>query len=332
MTHVFPTPATARKPNAFTLVELLVVIGIIALLISILLPSLNRAREAAKAVKCAANLHSLGNALQIYLQDNKGMCPIGFNNGTIDYKTCTSNGLTAYTQAAQKFQTNWALLLMNVIDRKLPTNVYDIGYNNPAGSAVSPAYQVLQCPTAPSAAAGLTGQLVYHYQAHPRIFMTFDMGNGRPTKDPATGGLWNTTKATRIKRSADMAVIFDGSLQYNASSNTMTTIYDQPDGGGLDYAKMKNNNEGGTLATTFLANIKPQWGTIDLQTPVNMMGFYNQPLIYTNTDTTNNQGNIRFRHGSNNTANALMFDGHVQSFRINKSGETDLLRRNLYLD
>jgi type II secretory pathway pseudopilin PulG len=53
----------------------LVVIGIIALLISILLPSLNRAREQANRIKCASNLRQIGQSIQIYANENKGAFP-----------------------------------------------------------------------------------------------------------------------------------------------------------------------------------------------------------------------------------------------------------------
>ena len=64
-----------RKRKGFTLIELLVVIAIIALLVSILLPSLNRARELAKRAICASNLHSIGQAFALYQGENNDQWP-----------------------------------------------------------------------------------------------------------------------------------------------------------------------------------------------------------------------------------------------------------------
>jgi prepilin-type N-terminal cleavage/methylation domain-containing protein len=68
-------PERTSERRGFTLIELLVVIAIISLLVSILLPSLNKAKRAAQVVVCSSNLHSIGAGLLIYASEGEQKYP-----------------------------------------------------------------------------------------------------------------------------------------------------------------------------------------------------------------------------------------------------------------
>lgn len=75
-----------RAPRAFTLIELLVVIAIISLLVSILVPSLQKAKEIAKTAVCMSNLRNIGLGLAQYVSENNGCFPLNITDGQGDWE------------------------------------------------------------------------------------------------------------------------------------------------------------------------------------------------------------------------------------------------------
>lgn len=83
-----PTPSPmASGRSAFTLVELLVVIGVIALLIALLLPALGKAKQAAAKTACLSNLRQVHQAFHLYAMNNDGQVPLGHRSASKQFNS-----------------------------------------------------------------------------------------------------------------------------------------------------------------------------------------------------------------------------------------------------
>jgi prepilin-type N-terminal cleavage/methylation domain-containing protein/prepilin-type processing-associated H-X9-DG protein len=95
-----------RWSAGFTLMELLVVIALIATLAGLLLPVLGRAKESGRAAVCLSNLHQIGVALQLYVQDNRNRLPI-----MRDKSLTTTNELPSPDVVLTNYLGNFHVLL-----------------------------------------------------------------------------------------------------------------------------------------------------------------------------------------------------------------------------
>jgi len=142
------------KRSAFTLVELLVVIGIIALLIAILLPALGKARESAYKIKCASNLRAIGQGFATYISNNHGVIPPSNFYQQLSITTNPATGALTQAPATPLYgYVHWSALIFGQHD-----GVYRQGYPSEQGGNATPGgydpiftstvgWQMFQCPS-----------------------------------------------------------------------------------------------------------------------------------------------------------------------------------------
>ena len=150
------------RNQAFTLVELLVVIGIIALLIAILLPTLRKARLAAEEAVCMSNLRQFGAGFQIYADANKGELatdgPDGATAGVPNHLIGTPNSAAAATVSGINDQQLWYNAIPPTIQKK---SYYQMIQDDTAGKAVLPhagMNSIFVCPTAGAPASNISAE------------------------------------------------------------------------------------------------------------------------------------------------------------------------------
>ncbi len=137
-----------RSSGAFTLIELLVVISIIALLISILLPALGKAREAAKTIACASNVKSFGIGMYAYASDYNNTLPAQLNFSYYSPYVLGTNGTNIYNLGQ--------LYTLDVIET--PETYYC-----PAALDPSPLFDTTDNPWLTNATTGQTTRSSYFY-------------------------------------------------------------------------------------------------------------------------------------------------------------------------
>jgi prepilin-type processing-associated H-X9-DG protein/prepilin-type N-terminal cleavage/methylation domain-containing protein len=297
-----------KMRSGFTLVELLVVIGIIALLVAMLLPSLNKARQQANLIVCESNLRTIGQLIGVYEANNRGYLPYG--DAGIDYAGSDNHGQEwtwedVVTLAGQPGQyasgatyqsaNNWS---------GYPEGNQALDYAGVFHDVDTP-----QFGWSPRSAS---------YNANPRL-LPYSLPGQTWTYDGLTSNAkpYHQRPFSSVLRAAEKIMIWDGAVYVSGGLITGSNSVDnQVDGSAFSWGVWSHQfcDASPNMAPANYANpvgagnpggnsMSPGSVTMASQSAENKDA-YNTPWLYYS---------LRFRHNNNTKANVLFVDGHVES-------------------
>ncbi|OHB55892.1 MAG: hypothetical protein A2Y12_04815 [Planctomycetes bacterium GWF2_42_9] len=220
--------------RGFTLVELLVVISIIALLLSILMPALNKAREAGRRVVCGSNLKQVGLAIPLYVENNRGYFPthrVTLNNNNL-VPTNSFERLLPYLASTDQARNLPDIRLYDEFSRTYRT---------------VKKLSLLLCPTDRTPFPGFV--LATSYGVNVSNKQIFDMGYGMAFMDAQQEFLKNmpySRRLSELRRPSDALFATDASWDYIMyyPSLSPVTAYD------VEYRHGKGVNNWTATSTT----------------------------------------------------------------------------------
>jgi prepilin-type N-terminal cleavage/methylation domain-containing protein/prepilin-type processing-associated H-X9-DG protein len=352
------TMFSKRFPKGFTLVELLVVIGIIAVLISMLLPALNRAREQANLIQCQSNLRTIGQLLNIYAAENRGYLPYGqvqVHPGGPTYAPGPSGNGSIASPTSNKYSVelwDWTDTLSLLNDNLRESTV------QPKTTAQNYSMQALNWSAVfhdsdipgslPIGQPGTTGQQVCHYCANARV-----LANGLDA-DPITSVqtalypnpllhyCYPLRSLSSIQHSAQVMMV------WCAATNLSNGAYDQGanvicwalDGSQENWGHGLSNPaaQPGWFLPSFFNNLVALGNSDDKSTYCSANNNVTLPFIQAENQDYMNAGgfgwnmqaDMRYRHMDNTTMNVLFVDGHVESRLIGSVHVSDICLNPTY--
>jgi len=295
-----------RRRSAFTLVELLVVIGIIALLISVLLPALNKAKQQANLIDCESRLRQMGQAMGIYVAENNGFLPYG----DIRYDpTGTTPWLAnAPAPSSAEFSWYWDFTLSQQIQASI------LGSDRLVHN-LSPIFKDVDTIDA------IYGRYINHYTCNPRVFPD----NWEPESLQGGGAIQpQYVLPRRISniRPSTAFLIWDapqvtdwgpGNVAYeqataidcNALELGSYLFLGTATGGSYNYNRPALPGEAvQNYISASLSLAQQKKFNIDILGQSSITGISGEDYFISH---------MRFRHLTNSTLNALCVDGHVET-------------------